>query len=84
MGLFIKNTFVESVNKKQYETINPSTRKICNGKEHGRLLNKLADLIERDLEELAAIESFDNGQTLFTAKFIDVGLSIDCYRYFAR
>ncbi|CAG8831212.1 13990_t:CDS:2, partial [Gigaspora rosea] len=35
------------------------------------------------LEELAALESFDNGQTLSTAKFIDVGLSIDCYRYFA-
>ncbi|CAG8805883.1 7648_t:CDS:2, partial [Gigaspora rosea] len=34
--------------------------------------------------ELAALESFNNKQTLSTAKFIDVGLSIDCYRYFAR
>ncbi|CAG8466219.1 15176_t:CDS:2 [Dentiscutata heterogama] len=111
-GLFIKNTFVESVDKKRFETINPTTEKVIttvaeasskdvdlaveaateafynvwrlvDGKERGRLLNKLADLIERDLEELATLESLDNGQTLSTAKFIDVGLSIDCYRYFA-
>ncbi|CAG8484236.1 1746_t:CDS:2 [Cetraspora pellucida] len=111
-GLFINNAFVESVDKKCFETINPSTGKaiatvseasskdvdltveaatnafynvwrFVDGKERGRLLNKLADLIERDTEELAALETLDNGQTISTAKFIDIGHSIDCYRYFA-
>src|SRR6266446_8682425 len=31
--------------------------------ERGRLLNKLADLIEQNQEELAALESLDNGKT---------------------
>src|SRR5437763_3515008 len=30
--------------------------------ERGRLLNKLADLIEKEREELAALESLDNGK----------------------
>src|SRR5215475_1972546 len=33
-----------------------------NASERGRLLNKLADLIEQHREELAALESLDNGK----------------------
>src|SRR5207344_3291134 len=33
-----------------------------NASERGRLLNKLADLIEKNAEELAALESLDNGK----------------------
>src|SRR5437667_7547177 len=33
-----------------------------NASERGRLLNKLADLIEHNLEELAALETLDNGK----------------------
>src|SRR5918911_5649909 len=33
-----------------------------NASERGRLLNKLADLIEKNQEELAALESLDNGK----------------------
>ena len=32
------------------------------GSERGRLLNKLADLIEKNAEELARLESLDNGK----------------------
>ena len=35
-----------------------------NAAERGRLLNKLADLIEKNKEELAALESLDNGKPL--------------------
>ena len=35
-----------------------------NASERGRLLNKLADLIEKNKEELAALESLDNGKPL--------------------
>src|SRR6266851_3258738 len=34
-----------------------------NASERGRLLNRLADLIEKNQEELAALESLDNGKT---------------------
>src|SRR5206468_11364325 len=33
-----------------------------NASERGRLLNRLADLIEQNAEELAALESLDNGK----------------------
>src|SRR5271166_5979961 len=35
-----------------------------NASERGRLLNKLADLIEANKDELAALESLDNGKPL--------------------
>ncbi len=51
--------------------------------ERGRLLNKLADLIEKHADELAALESLDNGKPFAVAKAADLPLSIACYRYYA-
>lgn len=53
------------------------------GKERGKLLNKLANLMERDLEELAALETLDNGKPFHSAKSSDLPGAISCYRYFA-
>ena len=52
-------------------------------RDRGRLLNKLADLIEEDLEELAALETLDNGKPIRDAKAADLPLVIDCLRYYA-
>src|SRR5438105_3862851 len=54
-----------------------------NASERGRLLNKLADLIEQHKEELAALESLDNGKPLNDALTADLPLTIKCYRYYA-
>src|SRR5207302_10299512 len=35
-----------------------------NASERGRLMNRLADLIEKHIDELAALESLDNGKPL--------------------
>ncbi len=51
--------------------------------ERGRLLHKLADLMEKHADELAELESLDNGKPVKVAKAVDVAASIDCYRYFA-
>jgi aldehyde dehydrogenase (NAD+) len=51
--------------------------------ERGRLLNRLAALMEKNLEELAILEALDNGKPYFVARAVDVPLSIACYRYFA-
>src|SRR5215218_9305907 len=53
------------------------------GAERGRLLNKLADLIEKNQEELAALESLDNGKPYRDAIAADLPLAIKCYRYYA-
>ena len=49
----------------------------------GELLNKLADLLERDAVHLASLETLDNGKPYVMSMMADVGLSIKCYRYFA-
>ncbi|HYV34432.1 MAG TPA: aldehyde dehydrogenase family protein [Gemmataceae bacterium] len=53
------------------------------GAERGRLLNKLADVIEQNKEELAALESLDNGKPYRDALAADLPLTIKCYRYYA-
>src|SRR3954465_15082958 len=54
-----------------------------NASERGRLLYKLADLVEQNQEERAALESFDNGKPFRDALAADLGLTIKCYRYYA-
>jgi phenylacetaldehyde dehydrogenase len=49
--------------------------------ERGRMLWKLADLIERDLEELAELESIDNGKPYAVARIADLPLAVDMFRY---
>src|ERR1700691_1594551 len=49
----------------------------------GKLLNRLADLMEKHADELAKLESLDNGKPYSIAKAADVPLSIACYRYYA-
>jgi aldehyde dehydrogenase (NAD+) len=51
--------------------------------ERGKMLNRLAALMEKNQEELAILEALDNGKPYFVAKAVDVPLSIACYRYFA-
>jgi aldehyde dehydrogenase (NAD+) len=51
--------------------------------ERGRLLNKLADLIEKNAEELARLESLDNGKPFAVALAADLPLTVACYRYYA-
>lgn len=48
----------------------------------GKLLNKLADLIQRDVKVLAKLESLDNGKTVGDSEF-DIGCAIDTFRYYA-
>jgi len=51
--------------------------------ERGRLLYRLADLIEQNADQLARLETLDNGKPLSIAKAVDVTKAIACYRYFA-
>ncbi|MAT73197.1 MAG: betaine-aldehyde dehydrogenase [Planctomycetaceae bacterium] len=52
-------------------------------RERGRLMYKLADLIEAEADELAAIETLDNGKPIKDAKAADIPLVIQCLRYYA-
>jgi aldehyde dehydrogenase (NAD+) len=51
-------------------------------RDRGRLLTKLADLIEKNFDELAALETLDNGKPISDSRAADLPLVIDCLRYY--
>jgi phenylacetaldehyde dehydrogenase len=61
--------------ERRWTKLTPSAR--------GKLMWKLADLIERDLEELAELESVDNGKPYAVARVADLPLAVDIFRYMA-
>jgi aldehyde dehydrogenase (NAD+) len=110
-GLFINNEWVEGVDKKTFEVINPSTEEVItsvseatekdvdiavkaardafNGgwrktppSERARLMNKLADIAEKNADLLAAVESLDNGKSITFSKG-DIAVVISTIRYYA-
>ena len=52
-------------------------------RDRGRLMNKLADLIESHIDELAELETLDNGKPISESRHADLPLVIDCFRYYA-
>src|SRR5580700_9541971 len=51
--------------------------------ERGRLIWKLADLLEEHAQEFAELETLDNGKPLTIARAADVPLAVDLFRYMA-
>jgi aldehyde dehydrogenase (NAD+) len=51
--------------------------------ERGRLLNRFADLVEKNADQLARLETLDNGKPYHVARAADLPLTISCYRYYA-
>ncbi len=107
---FINNEWVEGVDKKTFEVVNPSTeevicsiheatekdvdlavsaaRKALSGpwktitpQQRGVLMTKLAELVEKNLDLLAAVESLDNGKSITMARG-DVDAVANCIRYY--
>uniref|UniRef100_A0A8C1QC17 10-formyltetrahydrofolate dehydrogenase n=1 Tax=Cyprinus carpio TaxID=7962 RepID=A0A8C1QC17_CYPCA len=54
-----------------------------NPRDRGKLLYKLADLMEQHQEELATIESIDSGAVYTLALKTHIGMSVQTFRYFA-
>jgi aldehyde dehydrogenase (NAD+) len=51
--------------------------------ERGRLLYKLADAIEANTQELAALETLDNGKPIRDSLSVDIPDTVAVYRYYA-
>ena len=51
--------------------------------ERSRILNKIADVIESNLDLIAVAETIDNGKPLRETTFADIPLTVDHFRYFA-
>jgi betaine-aldehyde dehydrogenase len=53
------------------------------GSDRGRLLTRIADLIEANVDELAALEAIDVGKPVGDPTAIDIPLAADTFRHFA-
>jgi aldehyde dehydrogenase (NAD+) len=51
--------------------------------ERSRYLFKIAELIEKNSDELAELETLDNGKTLFESKNVDIPFTAEVFRYYA-
>ncbi len=54
-----------------------------NGADRARVLWRIADLMEQHIEELAELETLDNGKPLVEALKVDLPQSVACFRYYA-
>ncbi|MCA9103931.1 MAG: aldehyde dehydrogenase family protein [Pirellulaceae bacterium] len=52
-------------------------------RDRGRIMYRLAELVEQNLEELAALETWDNGKPIRDSRAADLPLVVDCLRYYA-
>lgn len=82
-------TSVHEATEKDVDTAVAAARQAFEGSwrqvtpsERGRLLAKLADLMERDIDNLAALEAADNGKAFNIAK-VDMSNAIGCIRYYS-
>jgi aldehyde dehydrogenase (NAD+) len=65
----------EALEKGPWATMTPNAR--------GRMIHKYADLIEQHAQDLAALESLDNGKPVAMAANVDVPMAVNCFRYYA-
>src|SRR5204862_6488415 len=71
-----------SAARKAFEDRSGAWRKLS-ASERGRLIWRLADLVEQHLEELAELETLDNGKPIFESRYVDVPMVVDVLRYYA-
>jgi len=51
--------------------------------DRGKVLWRIADLIEKNIDELAELETLDNGKPIFESRYVDMPMIIDVFRYYA-
>lgn len=51
--------------------------------ERGRVLWRIADLVEKNIDELAELETLDNGKPIFESRYVDMPMVADVFRYYA-
>src|SRR5579872_831447 len=68
--------------RKAFDDRNGPWRKMS-ASERGRLIWKLADLLEKNIDEFAELETLDNGKPIFESRYVDMPMVIDVLRYYA-
>src|SRR5499427_8180348 len=92
--LFINGQWADAASGKTFETPDPAVRAARRAfdegpwsrmttSERGRIIWRIGDLILEHLDELAQLESLDNGKPFAVARAADVPLAADLFHYMA-
>jgi aldehyde dehydrogenase (NAD+) len=68
--------------RRAFEDRNGAWRRLS-ASERGRMIWKLADLLENNIDEFAELETLDNGKPIFESRYVDMPMVIDVLRYYA-
>jgi len=68
--------------RRAFEDRSGAWRKLS-ASERGRIIWALADLVEKNIDEFAELETLDNGKPIFESRYVDLPMVIDVLRYYA-
>lgn len=51
--------------------------------ERSKILWRIGDLVEKNIDELAELETLDNGKPIFESRYVDMPMVADVFRYYA-
>jgi acyl-CoA reductase-like NAD-dependent aldehyde dehydrogenase len=68
--------------RKAFDDMTGPWRKMS-ASERGRVLWKISELVEKHIDELAELETLDNGKPIFESRYVDVPGAIEALRYYA-
>jgi hypothetical protein len=68
--------------RKAFDDVGGAWRKMS-ASERGKVLWRIADLIDKNIEELAELETLNNGKPIFESRYVDMPMVADVFRYFA-
>ena len=68
--------------RKAFDDPNGAWQKMS-ASDRGKLLWRIADLIDKNIEEIAEIETLDNGKPIFESRYVDVPMVAEVFRYYA-
>ncbi len=51
--------------------------------DRGKLLWKIAELVEKNIDELARLETLDNGKPIFESRYVDLPFVVEVFQYYA-
>jgi aldehyde dehydrogenase (NAD+) len=51
--------------------------------DRGKVLWRIADLVEQNIDEIAELETLDNGKPIFESRYVDLPMVVDVFRYYA-
>src|ERR1041385_6370785 len=68
--------------RKAFDEVGGPWRKMS-ASERGKVLWRIADLIEKNIEELAELETLNNGKPIFESRYVDIPMLADVCPFYA-